>query len=474
MRLLPLAVLLAWAAAGADYPVSAGYMNDLTGTIPDAVQQALELRLRAYERATSNEVAVAVVPSLQGQSVEEYARGLFKAWKLGKAEKSNGVLFLWAPNERQLRIQVGYGLESVLTDSACAAILSRATGLFKEGSSSEAVRRVVDGIIERLGETAPSDTADEPRRGTRGGGFTDQLIVGGIALVVLVAGIMFYHTRRAHQLQEEVPASLSRAAQELQQADARYKQAGADLDTLREESPPEVWQPLPGALAAVPEQLQALSRKLSLIQGQRREEYREWRASHRELRQWNRSFDEQSSVLARISGTLTQFREARDISLARIPAIADRLSLAAERLSTVANEQVQKLMDAARENFARVGVLRQNPPVNWLLAGDLLEDAEGCLRCIDTLLDPSSDLRQKRGAILQTRAARLWAASGVQSPAWDEMAALALLWERPGARSSDSGAFVDTSSASGGFSGGDSGGGFGGGDTGGGGASASY
>ena len=103
MRILPLALLLAGAAAAADYPASAGYVNDFTGTLPDAVQQALELRVRAFERATSDEIAVAIMPSLQGQSLEEYAHGLYHSWKIGEAGLNTGVLFLWVPSEHKSR-----------------------------------------------------------------------------------------------------------------------------------------------------------------------------------------------------------------------------------------------------------------------------------------------------------------------------------------------------------------------------------
>lgn len=157
MRILPLALLLAGAAAAADYPASAGYVNDFTGTLPDAVQQALELRIRAFERATSDEIAVAIMPSLQGQSLEEYAHGLYQSWKIGEAGLNTGVLFLWIPSEHKSRLEVGSGLASILTDQECAKILTRAEDLFGQGQASAGVSAVVDGVIQRLGEVPPED-----------------------------------------------------------------------------------------------------------------------------------------------------------------------------------------------------------------------------------------------------------------------------------------------------------------------------
>src|SRR6266545_2401381 len=99
-----LVVSLPVAARAVDYPRPAGFVNDFANQLPLSAVQALEKKVRDYERATGNEVAVAVVPSLGGLSVEEYAQGLFRAWGVGKYESNNGVLFLWAPVERKFRI----------------------------------------------------------------------------------------------------------------------------------------------------------------------------------------------------------------------------------------------------------------------------------------------------------------------------------------------------------------------------------
>ena len=484
MRYLPLALLLAWTAAGADYPASAGYMNDLAGMIPDAVQQSLELRLRAYERATSNEIAVAIVPSLDGQTVDEYAKGLFRAWRIGKAEKNNGVLFLWAPNERQLRIEVGYGLEQSLTNPVCADILGQATRFFRGAEYGQGVQAVVDGIIARLGEMPAVAPKKEERSG--GNDLFQAMEALGFGVLALAGVLMLYHAWRTHRLQHEIPQRIGRLSKLLDEAGPRCAQAEADMAALREEAPGVVCADLPERVAAMPEQLQAIRRELNAVQDTRREEYREWNAAHHALRHAERQFSAQERVMADVHDTLERFRAARDAALLQLPSLPERMSLLAERLAAESNERAQKVFDAAQENCNRVNGMRSSPPVNWLLAGDLLEDAQACLRCATVLLDPEADGKRIRGVILQPSTARLWNGSDEASPAAGELAALAAVWRRTNmgmdaqqiaAQSvlqSNNGGYDGGGFSGGGFGGGDSGGGFGGGDTGGGGASASY
>src|SRR6185503_4886307 len=83
----------------------------------------LEQELTAFEATTTSEIAVAIVPDMGGDYIENYAVKLFEDWKIGKAKQDNGVLLLVAVEERKLRIEVGYGLEGALPDSVAQSIL---------------------------------------------------------------------------------------------------------------------------------------------------------------------------------------------------------------------------------------------------------------------------------------------------------------------------------------------------------------
>jgi uncharacterized protein len=104
-------------------PKYTGYVNDFSSLLSAEMRADLETLLRAVEADTKAEIAVAIVPSLDGMSVEEYANALFKAWGVGKEDLDNGVLVVVAPNEREMRIEVGYGLEPVLPDGLAGEII---------------------------------------------------------------------------------------------------------------------------------------------------------------------------------------------------------------------------------------------------------------------------------------------------------------------------------------------------------------
>src|SRR4029079_1909745 len=111
----------------------------------------LEAKLKAHEDKTSDQVVVATVPNLQGTTVEDYANRLFRAWKLGQAKTNNGALLLVAPNERKVRIEVGYGLEGALTDALSKVITTTAiTPRFKTGDYAGAINAGVDAMLSIL------------------------------------------------------------------------------------------------------------------------------------------------------------------------------------------------------------------------------------------------------------------------------------------------------------------------------------
>jgi uncharacterized protein len=118
------AILWLWAAVlHADFPKPAGAVNDFADILTDMQEQALADLVQRVEDATTTEIAVASVTALDGMTVEEYANRLFAAWGIGQRGKDNGVLILVAPREREMRIEVGYGLEEILPDGLAGQIV---------------------------------------------------------------------------------------------------------------------------------------------------------------------------------------------------------------------------------------------------------------------------------------------------------------------------------------------------------------
>src|SRR5205807_7822021 len=117
---------------------------------------AIETKLADLEAKSGIQLVVATVKSLEGQEIEPYANELFRKWQLGEKAKNNGVLLLVAPNEKRVRIEVGYGLEGTLTDALSKVIIANAIApRFKTGDFSGGIARGVDDIITVL-NTDPS------------------------------------------------------------------------------------------------------------------------------------------------------------------------------------------------------------------------------------------------------------------------------------------------------------------------------
>ena len=156
------AFALAWLASAfaADVPFLTGRVVDNAEILKPATREAITATLKAHEQATGDQIAVLTVPTLGGEAVEEYAVKVFESWKLGQKGKDNGVLVVVVPQDRKMRIEVGYGLEGTLTDVAASRIIRNVmTPQFKAGDFD---RGIADGVTAILGqlEGKPAAAAD--------------------------------------------------------------------------------------------------------------------------------------------------------------------------------------------------------------------------------------------------------------------------------------------------------------------------
>jgi uncharacterized protein len=124
-------------------------VNDYAQVLDDSGKAAIEARLAAFESETSNQVVVAIIPSLDGREIEEVAVRTFERWGLGQKDKNNGVLLLVAMSDRRAKIEVGYGLEDRLTDALSRMILEdRLFPAFRTKDYAGGVLAACNGIIE--------------------------------------------------------------------------------------------------------------------------------------------------------------------------------------------------------------------------------------------------------------------------------------------------------------------------------------
>jgi uncharacterized protein len=122
----------------------------------------LEKQLTQYEDSTSNQIAILIISSLEGESIEDYSIRVAEKWELGQKEKDNGVLLLIAVDDHLMRIEVGEGLEGVLTDALSSRIIrNEMAPAFRRGDFDGGVTAAVNGMISAIGGEYTAEDADQ-------------------------------------------------------------------------------------------------------------------------------------------------------------------------------------------------------------------------------------------------------------------------------------------------------------------------
>ncbi|WP_311275307.1 TPM domain-containing protein [Methylobacterium sp. WCS2018Hpa-22] len=180
-------------AAEPTFPSLSGRVVDAAGILkPDEIS-ALEAQLKAYEEKTSDQVVVATVPNLQGLTIEDYGNRLFRSWAIGQSKTNNGALLLVAPNDRKVRIEVGYGLEGALTDALSKVIITTSiTPRFKTGDYGGGIKAGIDAMLSILS----GDAEEWQRRGkVRSDEAEPSHVIGFIILFLLILFVVYRMNR---------------------------------------------------------------------------------------------------------------------------------------------------------------------------------------------------------------------------------------------------------------------------------------
>ena len=170
-----------------------GRVTDQTGTLtPDQIA-ALDRNLEAYERETTNQIAVLLIPSLEGDSLEDYSIRLAEKWKIGQKGRNNGVILLVVKNDRKLRIEAGYGLEGALPDALSGTIIrDEITPRFRNGQFFEGIEA---GLRAIMAATKGEYKASAGKKGSPLNSWLPLLIMGAFLVFFLLAASK---ARRGH------------------------------------------------------------------------------------------------------------------------------------------------------------------------------------------------------------------------------------------------------------------------------------
>ncbi len=192
MKRCTLTVVLTLAAlvAGAlEVPYLGGRINDLAGMIDAETRQQLETRLEQLEKDTGAQVAILILPSLEGEVLEDFALKVAETWQLGRKDVDDGVLILVAEAERKIRIEVGYGLEGAIPDVTAKRIIDGLmTPRFREGDFSGGISAAVDALDKLIRGEAVD--LPEPGSGTQDVPLAAQIM--GMGIFTIVVGLFSF------------------------------------------------------------------------------------------------------------------------------------------------------------------------------------------------------------------------------------------------------------------------------------------
>lgn len=181
-----IALVLASVASAFDVPPATGHVVDQAGVLDATARERLEANLRQVKSANGIEVAVLLVRTLGGETVEAAAQSVFDAWKPGRSGQDKGLLMLVAVEDRKVRLQPGDGLEGDLPDGKLGRILDEEVlPHFKTGDWLSGVRAGLATSLKEAGAVLP-DGALARRRAVRG-----QRELSGIELAMLLGLVGF-------------------------------------------------------------------------------------------------------------------------------------------------------------------------------------------------------------------------------------------------------------------------------------------
>jgi uncharacterized protein len=151
-RAVVAALLLALVTAAAyalTFPPLTGRVVDQANILDAATRQSITDKLAAVEAKSGDQIVVVTLSSLQGTSIEDYGYQLGRQWGIGEKSRNNGALLIVAPNERKVRIEVGYGLEGALTDAVTRLIIQNAIlPRFRANDFAGGITRGVDDMVQ--------------------------------------------------------------------------------------------------------------------------------------------------------------------------------------------------------------------------------------------------------------------------------------------------------------------------------------
>jgi uncharacterized membrane protein YgcG len=396
------------AQTAASFPAMKGVVSDYAGKLDEAQIKELSGLLKDYERQTTIEFVVVVVNSLDGLSARNYATGIGDSWKIGKAGRDNGIVLLWAPNERAYALRIAEGLSADLTDSDATQI-TRQNLLpnFKRGEYYAGLKETVLATMQHLGVTtweerlearkpdAEQETLDRKRRAeqawqaevqrreaearqaeqerqlqsdTRNG----LLFLSALVLVALLASGVFRLRRRRAKLAEMAQA-VTLIADNLSAAEKNAPEVQRILDDCAREMPEQDISKLRESVAGQPERILKIKVDAQCIDAAKLESYDE-------MVRVRTSSEAECNLLECTKESIAKLKEAK----AQSQAMMEKLSRETFEITDVRDssrtDAVNQLLLQSRQDYEQARQGSSMSVVDWLIINQMLNNSQNQIR----------------------------------------------------------------------------------------------
>ncbi len=383
-----------------NYPNPVGYVNDFASIIDPTAKLNLETKLRDYKDKTSIEISVATVSSLEGLTIDEYAFKLFQKWGVGDRTKDNGILILVAPNEREMKIEVGYGMEPDLTDVQAGRIIENSIiPYFKKQQMTTGVIAGVDAILSELGATPfevrleerrlakEKEQANEKRRAEENKAMLAFLGIAIATLLVIGTPIVWIwlSVKKKQKLQAQFKTNsevISDCQVLIKKAENDGPNVASSLVSLKSISPEEIWRPFSDSINAIPAGVRLAQQEVDrMIQLQHKNGWKGSFNTYQEIAVLLATVITLSDWPKRLEEKMEQVKKSKDNSPAFLNTTLSEIEVAQKALEhkDVSN-RARQYLDEARNKCAEAKVcISSSGMLNWIFIYQLIATASGLM-----------------------------------------------------------------------------------------------
>jgi uncharacterized membrane protein YgcG len=372
------------------YPKSRGVVSDYANRLTTAQIGELTELVKNYERKTSIEFVVVVVDSLHGLPVRAYAVSLADSWGVGKAGRDNGVVLLWAPNERAYSLRIAEGLKPELSDADATRITQGSLlPKFKRGEYYAGLRATVLSTMGQLGnmpwderlqaraQAAERERQDEAQRAEEQARQAKEQarqaeeglrVLGGIAAVLVAAGIAlvaFYNWRGRRKKLAELAQASAVIAENLSKAETNGPQVQKLLDDFSKESPEQDLTAQRAELAVQPDRIAKIRLDSTLL------DFADLK-SYDEMLRIRSSAETEGDLLETTQAKIGEIRTAKAESQALMEQLSRENFAISDVRDTSRRSEIDQMLLQSRQDYE---LARQNSSmsvVNWLMINDML------------------------------------------------------------------------------------------------------